>query len=89
MVKESELSAHVAAHGPTVLRHSVRTETMGLAATNFGAAKGMTADHVVIFTTGDIRKYLQSRDPEVLAAETRSKLYVAITRARHSVAFVV
>jgi hypothetical protein len=29
------------------------------------------------------------RDPNRLADEARSKLYVAVTRARHSVAFVI
>jgi hypothetical protein len=43
----------------------------------------------VIFQTAPIRAYLRSRDPSGLAAEARSKLYVAVTRARHSVAFVI
>ena len=88
MIKKADLPAHISAHNPIVLRHDMRTRTFGVPAINFGAAKGMTAEHVVIFTTGDIRRYLETKNPEVLKGVTRSKLYVAITRARHSVAFV-
>jgi DNA helicase-2/ATP-dependent DNA helicase PcrA len=89
MLSRADLPAHVAAFSPAVLRHNVRTDTLGLQAINFGASKGSTYEHVVIFPTAPIRTYLRTRDPNGLAAETRSKLYVAVTRARHSVAFVV
>jgi DNA helicase II / ATP-dependent DNA helicase PcrA len=55
---------------------------------NFGASKGCSFDHIVIFPTQPIKRYLETKEPSVLADEARSKLYVAITRARHSVAFV-
>jgi DNA helicase-2/ATP-dependent DNA helicase PcrA len=84
-----EASVHIETLGPMVLRHNVRTKTLNLPATNFGASKGSTCEHVVIFPTTDIKKYLKTKDPSGLADVTRSKLYVAVTRARHSVAFVV
>jgi DNA helicase II / ATP-dependent DNA helicase PcrA len=89
ILKAGELPNHVAAYNPVVLRHSVSSNTLGFPAINFGASKGNTFDHVVIFPTGDIRKYLKAGDPSNLADATRSKLYVAVTRARHSAAFVV
>jgi ATP-dependent exoDNAse (exonuclease V) beta subunit len=85
----ADVPAHVAALGPAVLRYNVRTDTLGLPAINFGASKGSTFDHVVIFPTSPIRTYLKTRDLSGLATEARSKLYVAVTRARHSVAFVI
>jgi superfamily I DNA/RNA helicase len=52
---------------------------------NFGESKGRGFDHVVILPTGPMQKWLA--DPQTaLAAQSRAKLYVAITRARHSVA---
>jgi hypothetical protein len=89
MLKPDDVSAHIAAHSPVVLRHSISSDTLGFAAMNFGASKGSTFEHVVIFPTMPIKQYLQTRDLSVLANEARSKLYVAVTRAKHSVAFVV
>lgn len=70
-----------------VLRHSRRSNTMGLTAMNFGVAKGETFDRVLIFPTAAMRKYFASRDPTDLTEP--EKLYVAVTRARWSVAFVI
>jgi DNA helicase-2/ATP-dependent DNA helicase PcrA len=89
LLDRADLADHIAAHDPVVLRHSAASNTLGFTGMNFGASKGASFDHVVIFPTQSIRRYLETKDPSVLADETRSKLYVAITRARHSVAFVV
>lgn len=74
-------------HRPVVLRDRRTTDTLGLPAMNIGVSKGSTFDHVLIFPTGPMRQYLQNRDASELKAPER--LYVAVTRARHSVAFVV
>lgn len=73
-------------HRPTVLRHSKTTDTHGLPAMNIGVSKGSTFDRVLIFPTKPMRAYLDSGDASKLKAPER--LYVAVTRARHSVAFV-
>lgn len=55
---------------------------------NFGQSKGSGFDHVVIFPTVPMQKWLS--DPQAaLPAQSRAKLYVALTRARHSVAIVM
>jgi DNA helicase II / ATP-dependent DNA helicase PcrA len=54
---------------------------------NFGMSKGLSFDRVLIYPTVPIIKWLKNCSSD-LAATSRSKLYVAITRARHSVAFV-
>jgi len=72
---------------PQVLRHDKRSNTQGLRAINFGVSKGSTYDRVMIYPTGPIRSYLVDRDPDKLKAP--ETLYVAVTRARYSVAFVV
>ena len=55
---------------------------------NFGEAKGRGFNHVVILPTEPMRKWL--RDPTSdLKPGTRAKLYVAMTRARYSVAIAM
>jgi superfamily I DNA/RNA helicase len=71
----------------TVLRWNQDAGTQGLPAMNIGLSKGSTFDRVLIFPTAPMVNYLISRDLTKLKA--RAHLYVAVTRARHSVAFVV
>jgi DNA helicase-2/ATP-dependent DNA helicase PcrA len=54
---------------------------------NIGVAKGSTFDRVMIFPTKPMLRYLDDKDETKLKAPER--LYVAVTRARFSVAFVV
>lgn len=88
-IGRSEVHAYHQEHSPQVLRHSRASNTDGLLAMNFGNSKGSEFDHVLIYPTQPIRQFLQHQDADQLADGTRAKLYVAVTRARHSVAFVV
>jgi DNA helicase II / ATP-dependent DNA helicase PcrA len=72
---------------PTVLRWNRAANTLGLLAMNIGVSKGSTFDRVLIFPTKPMLTYIKSGDPTILAS--RERLYVAVTRARYSVAFVV
>jgi DNA helicase-2/ATP-dependent DNA helicase PcrA len=72
---------------PQVLRYNKRSKTQGLTGMNIGISKGSTFDRVLIFPTKPMLQYLEHRDPDKLRSP--EKLYVAVTRARHSVAFVV
>lgn len=55
---------------------------------NFGQSKGRGFDHVVILPTGPMKKWLV--DPKsALKPQSRARFYVAITRARHSVAIAM
>ncbi len=88
LIKPDEVDAYVGDHSPAILRDTRRTKTMGLLAYNFGESKGKTFDRVLIFPNTPIRTYLKTGDESKFAPITRSKFYVAITRARHSVAIV-
>ena len=55
---------------------------------NFGESKGLTFDRVLIYPTNPMKAWLANASSE-LKPESRSRLYVAITRAKFSVAFVV
>lgn len=89
LVEKRLLDRYVATHRPRVLVHSKRTATGGHDGLNFGDSKGLEFPHVVVFPTGPITKWLKSGDATVIDSDvSRAKLYVAITRAMHSVAFV-
>ena len=54
---------------------------------NFGESKGKTFDNVLIYPTEDMEKWIIDHKYK-LAYETRAKFYVAITRAKYSVAII-
>jgi DNA helicase-2/ATP-dependent DNA helicase PcrA len=87
MVCEVELSDYIDRYHPQVLRDTKKTATADLPALNFGLAKGQNFDRVLIFPNGPIKAYLKNGDPNKLKDITKAKLYVALTRARYSVAF--
>lgn len=54
---------------------------------NFGESKGKTFDRVIIYPTEDMEKWVYNNKLK-LAYSTRAKFYVAITRAKFSVAII-
>lgn len=89
-VQLAHVRAYVERYGPSVLRWDRRSNgprQLGLTARNIGVVKGCSFDRVLVFPTAPMKSFLRTFDPS--QAGDRSKLYVAITRARHSVAFVV
>ena len=87
LVPENSVNEYVQRFSPQVLRYSKRAKPYGCEALNFGIAKGLQFDRVLIVPTGPIKKYLETADLEYLKT-SKDKLHVAVTRARHSVAFV-
>lgn len=87
VVASGDVPAYTASFAPQALRYSVRTRCDMRAPLNFGESKGMTFDRVLIFPHGPAVKWIKSGNVED-AAKSLSKMYVAVTRARHSVAFV-
>lgn len=57
-------------------------------AENFGESKGKTFERVLIYPTDDMKKWTANNNHD-LKNGTRAKFYVAITRAKYSVAIVV
>ena len=57
-------------------------------AMNFGQSKGRGFDHVVILPTEPMRRWLTAPATN-LKPQSRAKLYVALTRSRHSVAITM
>ncbi len=74
-------------NNPKILRWNITSKTLDLPAMNIGNSKGRTFDRVVIFPTQPMKNYLETKNLTV--AGDVAKLYVAVTRAKYSVAFVV
>jgi Superfamily I DNA and RNA helicases len=69
---------------PQVLKFDIRTETDGYKSLNFGVCKGMTFERVLIYPNKPFTNFLfggKLSSPE--------KYYVAVTRPKYSIAFVV
>lgn len=91
IVKNEDFDAYVCKYNPVVLRWSVSSKvpktSYPIELKNIGVSKGATYNHVIILCTDSFRKFV--KDGTIPASEkVKSELYVAITRARFSVAFV-
>jgi len=89
IVGKKLLSEYVKKFKPTVLRERIDSNTLGLDAMNFGLSKGQTFDRVLIFPNGPMIKFIEKDCSGALTDKTRANLYVAITRARYSVAIYI
>lgn len=89
LLPPSNRDDYLSRYEPMQLRWDRRTKcnTQHPVAT-FGSCKGLTFERVLIYPTKDMVAWLNDRS-QVLSDKTRAKLYVAITRAKFSVAFVV
>ena len=87
LVAENAVEEYVQRFSPQVLRYNKRTKSYGCEALNFGSAKGLQFERVLIVPNGPIKKYLKTGDLTHVM-KSKEKLHVAVTRAAHSVAFV-
>lgn len=86
-IRADEAEEYYNTHSPMVLRWDKRANTLGLPAMNIGVVKGRSFNRILIFPTQPMKAYLAKGD--LSQAGDLSKFYVAVTRARFSVAFVV
>jgi len=90
-VKKKDIEKYLHQYQPLQLRDSKKTsvnEKHKDNVKNFGESKGLTFERVLIYPTKPILDWLKDNNAK-LAVTSRSKLYVAITRARYSVGIVV
>lgn len=90
ILKPQAVDDYIQKYQPQVLRYDRRTQcrNLDMQARNFGECKGLTFDRVLIFPHGKGKAWLTSGDYSHVQ-DTAAKLYVAITRARYSVTFVL
>lgn len=88
LVREADVNEYLELYSPVQLRENVKTEVKrNYRVMNFGESKGLSFDRVLIYPTNPILKWLSDNNSE-LAPTSRSKLYVALTRARYSVGII-
>lgn len=88
-LRKSEVIDYAAAKKCVAL--TLRKDTKvpdSLSRINMGESKGLSIPNVIIYPTGDMKKWLKGNKVD-WAPETLAKFYVAITRASESVAFVM
>ncbi len=88
-VRPDDACEYVSRFHPLCLRNSVSVSSargLALPFSNVGQAKGLEAEHVLVAPTGGVGRFLAGRDG--LGELPCCSLYVAVTRARSTVAFV-
>jgi hypothetical protein len=87
-IAPNHVGAYVSEYWPVCLRERRTTQVPnGISATNFGISKGLTHERVLIFPTVAMKKFLT--EGTLLAPKSACGLYVGVTRAVYSVAFVM
>lgn len=95
IVKHSNVAAYIAAYDPTVLRWQVNSGKKilpkGARCYTFGSSKGLGFDRIMILPAESQEHFILEDNPVFPPeAETaQNKMYVAITRARYSIGFIV
>jgi superfamily I DNA/RNA helicase len=88
-VKKQDVEEYLHQYQPLQLRNSKRTTVNeNYRVMNFGESKGLSCDRVLIYPTDKILKWLKNNTSD-FPDTSRSKFYVAITRARYSVGIIV
>lgn len=88
IISKDKVQGYAKQHNATILRWSKSSgDYPSLPVANFGECKGMQCDHTVIIATAPIVNFLVKGTP--LSEESACKFYVAVTRARYSVAIAV
>lgn len=88
LVRKQDVDRYLQNYNPVQLRDSIReTVNKDYKCVNFGESKGLTFERVLIYPTQPFIRWIKNNTFE-LASTSRSKLYVALTRAKFSVGIV-
>ena len=85
LINKNDVKKYYNYYRPTVLKYDKKTVTDEYQSFNFGECKGMTFERVLIYPNGPFKDFLIRGK----ALKTPQKYYVAVTRAKYSIAFVV
>ncbi len=88
-IKEKDIESYLQKYKPVQLRNDSKEKRIkeNYRVMNFGESKGLSFDRVLLYPTKPFLDWLRDNSSR-LAETSRSKLYVALTRARYSVAIV-
>ncbi|MDP2947068.1 MAG: UvrD-helicase domain-containing protein [Nanoarchaeota archaeon] len=88
LIRSADVNNYIETYNPVQLRDNIKTHVNdNYRVMNFGESKGLSFDRVLIYPTQPFCNWLFNIHSE-LAPTSRSKFYVAITRARFSVGIV-
>lgn len=88
LVKTKDVNAYLKLYAPIQLRWNTKRKVdSDYPVSNMGDSKGRTYDHVLIYPTTEMDKWVHNNRLQMMPMTT-AKFYVAITRARYSVAIV-
>lgn len=88
LVKKDDVRHYLEKYNPVQLRDKVTVEVNNdFKSINFGESKGQTFNRVLIYPTKGFVDWISENNSK-LAPTSRSKLYVALTRAKYSVGIV-
>jgi len=86
-ISKADTPQYLTEFSPVQLRHSIITSVdNNYRAYNYGESKGLTFDRVLIYPTEPIKKHILGE--KLLTGTSLCKYYVALTRAKYSVAIV-
>lgn len=88
IINETQVTDYMEKFEPVQLRHSKKQHVKeDYLAYNFGDSKGKTFDRVIIYPTKPMINWLKGKD-DCFKDTAKAKFYVAITRAKFSVAII-
>ncbi|PKP29599.1 MAG: DNA helicase II [Bacteroidetes bacterium HGW-Bacteroidetes-17] len=88
LVREADLENYLERFNPIQLRwNNLQEVNPNYSVYNFGESKGKTFHRVIIYPTDKMEKWIYNNNTD-LPFSTRAKFYVAITRAKYSVAII-
>jgi len=95
-IKESDAIRYIKKYNPTLLRHGINSgkqfDQTPVQKVNFGISKGSGFDRVLVLPTKSYSEYLTGNTKifdKDKTDEPKNKLYVAMTRARYSLSFII
>lgn len=87
-ISKEEVDLYLEIYKPVQLRYDKRTMVNeNYRVYNFGDSKGLQFDRVLIYPTNPILKWIENPESKLVDL-SRAGFYVAVTRAKHSVAIV-
>lgn len=92
IIEKENVEKYLKEYNPIQLRYSKKTQVNNnFTVYNFGESKGLEFDRVLIYPTKDMIGWIKENNnsSKPLKDNTRSKFYVAVTRAAKSVTFIV
>lgn len=85
LINRKDVQKYYAYYKPVVLKYDKKTSTDEYQSFNFGECKGMTFERVLIYPNGPLTNFLLKGK----SLNSPQKYYVAATRAKYSIAFVM